>query len=266
MAGFHESDVWYRDTASLNGEATKAAEQHLSIEERGRLDRFHFEDDRRDFAIAHDLLRRKLSSRANVQPYDWQFARNGYGKPRIDSVDPRLCALSFSLTHTRGCVSCAITSNALIGVDIERIDRSVAVSDLADRFFSKDEAASLQRYSDDMRAIRFIELWTLKEAFLKAIGVGLSVPLGSVSFHFDEHDRIHFVGLPIFDPRQWHFAVFEPFGGVRLGVAIRSVGPHRLRVREDGSEDALLPPLSASQSGFICGREPDLQPRGNSVA
>src|SRR5262249_14109583 len=161
------------------------ADRYLSTEERIRRDQLRNEVDRRDFTIAHDLLRRALSKHGDVRPSDWRFDVNNYGKPSIESVDPQTRALSFSLSHTRGCVAFAITSNALLGIDVERIDRSQRAQEIADRFFSKEEATWLSRYSGDLRNIHFTELWTLKEAFIKAIGVGLSVSPSIISFQFE---------------------------------------------------------------------------------
>ena len=200
--------ILYRYTEGLDSAAVELAEQHLSIEERGRRDQLHFEADRRDFTIAHDLLRRALSQYADVRPKDWRFATNDYGKPFIKSADPQLRALSFSLSHTKGCVACAITSGTSIGVDVETIDRSQLIQRVADRFFSKRETSWLRRCSDDLRSARFIELWTLKEAFLKAIGVGLSGSLAQGSFHLDDHKRIEFSPPPTFEAREWYFALF----------------------------------------------------------
>ena len=184
MSRHNQSDVyvWFRGTAALDGEAVRSADQHLSAEERARRDRLHFDADRRDFTIAHDLLRRALSKYADVPPIDWRFATDNYGKPSIETVDPQVRALSFSLSHTRGCVACAIASSVPLGVDVQRTDQSQCIQEVADRHFSEKEAALLRQCSDELRNIRFAELWTLKEAFLKAVGVGLSGSLASISF------------------------------------------------------------------------------------
>ena len=106
----------------------------------------------------------------------------------------------------------------------ERIDQPQLVQEVADRYFSEKEAAWLRQCSDELRNIRFAELWTLKEAFLKAIGVGLSGSLADVSFRFDDHARIEFSGSSIYQtPQGWHFALFEPVYNMRLGIAFRSV-------------------------------------------
>ncbi len=248
MAALKESDVyiWYRCTTSLDSEAVKSADQHLSIEERSRRDRLRFGVDRRDFTIAHDLLRRSLSRYADMPPSGWQFATNDYGKPSIESNDPQARALAFSLSHTRGCVACAITSNAPLGIDVERVDRSRGVLEIADRYFSEKEAAWLRQCSDRLRTIYFAELWTLREAFLKAIGVGLSGSLTDVSFSFNEPGGIEFSGPSTIDPCEWHFALFEPVYNMRLGIGIRRATRPRICVLQDEGDGHALAPIRVS--------------------
>ena len=248
MPALNKSDVfiWYRDTTSLDSDAVKLADQHLSIEERTRRDRLRFVADRREFTIAHNLLRRALSRYTDLPPTDWQFATNEYGKPSIGNIGPQARALSFSLSHTRGCVACAITLNAPLGIDVERVDQSQRIQDVADRYFSEKEASWLRQYSDELRNIRFAELWTLKEACLKAIGIGLSGSLSYVSFRFDEHTRMEFSGPSTIDPHEWHFALFEPVYNVRLGIVIRSVARPRFLMRQDESDGRTLAPIRVS--------------------
>jgi phosphopantetheinyl transferase len=250
VVALNQSDVhiWYRCTASVDGAAVHSADQHLSIEERARRDRLRLGADRRDFTIAHDLLRRSLSKYADIPPTDWRFATNEYGKPSIENIDPQLQALSFSLSHTRGCVACAITSNVALGVDVERIDQSQGVQEIADQYFSKKEAAWLCKCSDELRNIRFAELWTLKEAFLKAMGLGLSGSLTDVSFGFDEHARVKIFGPSIIDPPEWHAALFEPVYNVRLAVVICSVMQPQFFMRQDKGDGRTLDPIRVSAS------------------
>jgi phosphopantetheinyl transferase len=250
VAALNESSVyiWYRSTTSLDGEAVKFADQHLSTEERDRRDRLRFAADRRDFTIAHDLLRRSLSRYVDLPPTDWRFSTNEYGKPSFEGIDPHVQALSFSLSHTRGCVACAITSNAPLGVDVERVDQSQCVQEIADRYFSEKEAGWLRRCSAELRHIRFAELWTLKEAFLKAVGVGLSGSLTNVSFRFYEPARIEFSGPSTIDPHEWHFALFEPVYNMRLGIAVRSVARPRFFMRQDEGHRRTLAPIRMSDS------------------
>jgi phosphopantetheinyl transferase len=238
--------IWYRSTASLDHEAVKFADQHLSTEERTRRDRLRLEADRRDFSIAHDLLRRALSRYVDMPPTGWRFSTNEYGKPFLENVDPQVRELSFSLSHTRGCVACAIASKVPLGVDVEQIDQSQCVQEIADRYFSKREAAWSRHCSDELRNIRFAELWTLKEAFLKAVGVGLSESLTNVSFRFHEPACIQFSGPSTIDPHEWHFALFEPVYNVRLGIVVRSVARPRFFMRQDEGDGCALAPIRVS--------------------
>jgi 4'-phosphopantetheinyl transferase len=228
------SDVhlWFCKTQHLAEETIAAAGLSLSTEERARRDRFHFATDRRDFAIAHDLLRRTLSRYTGVSPADWQFAKNKYGKPSIDSRDPHLAAISFSLSHTTGFVACGVALAEALGVDVERADRSLSAMQIAERYFSEQEVASLHRQSDEMRGVRFTELWTLKEAFWKAIGVGLSGSLASASFHIEERGRIGFDPPPGFQPAAWHFSLFDLDGDARLAVAVRDSNQPHFKLHE----------------------------------
>jgi phosphopantetheinyl transferase len=151
VAALNESDVciWNRSAALLAGDAAKSADQNHSLEEWVRRDRLCFEVDRRDFTIARDLLRRALSRYAEVPPTDWQFVTNEYGKPSIESIAPQLRGLSSNLSYTRGCVECAITTIAPVGVDVERSDQSRRVQEIANWYFSEKEAARLRQCSDE---------------------------------------------------------------------------------------------------------------------
>jgi len=226
--------VFYRDTSALNEAAVALAGRYLSIEERSRRAGLHFEEDRRDFTIAHDLLRRALSRYADVPPTDWQFVSNDYGKPSIGNASAQLRTLSFSLSYTRGCAACAITASTLVGIDVESIDCSREYQCVADRFFSKEEASWLRRCSGDLYSTRFTELWTLKEAFLKAVGIGLSGSLAEASFRFHDGNRIELAAPS--SGRRWHFTLFEPTSDVRLAVAVQSIRPRFLFENDDGNE------------------------------
>ena len=160
-----------------------------------------FAEDRRDYTLAHDLLRRCLSAYRPVEPGAWDFQADAAGKPYLRS-DP---TLSFNLSHTRQLVACAIAAGAPVGIDVERAARLVDAGAIAGRYFSTFEVASLARCRDDAHRLRFLELWTLKESFVKAVGVGLTMPLDSMSFALDDEHavsvpascRIHRVGMAL---------------------------------------------------------------------
>jgi len=237
--------ISYCDTTGLGSAAVELAEQYLSSEERARGDRLHFEEDRRDFIVAHDLLRRALSRHIDVAPTDWRFAKNSLGKPSIKSADPRLKALSFSLSHTRGCVACATTEGVPVGIDVEAIGKLQSSQHLDRCIFSKKELSWLHYCSADMRGARLTELWTLKEAFLKATGVGLGGPLTAISFCLDRHSRIAFSAPSDFKAGEWHFALFEPVANLRLAVAVCEPRA-RFWLRDFENNGRTLAPIFAS--------------------
>jgi len=241
--------IWHRETNSLNADAEQTAARYLSIEEQDRANRFHFRDDRRDFIIAHDLLRRALSSVSHRSPADWQFVKNEHGKPKLGDDLAKINPLSFSLTHTRGCVACAVTTNSPVGVDIERVGRATNAQEIADRYFSDDEADWLRKCQADLLGVRFVELWTLKEAFLKANGIGWSQSLAkSITFRLSENAGIDFSPSCHIDRREWHFALFTPIPDLRIAVAVQSVlRPHFL-MRQDGGDGHLLGAIRTSFS------------------
>jgi 4'-phosphopantetheinyl transferase len=156
---------------------------HL-LDEDERSRRFHFERDRHAFVLAHAFLRRILSCYRPVLPASWRFQRGTWGKPEIAGQPER--PLQFSLSHTKGCIACAVTRGQEVGIDVERTGTVPDELAFATRFFSPPDAAMLASLHGEVRTRRFYELWTLREAYAKARGLGLSMPLDRVAFTFDD--------------------------------------------------------------------------------
>jgi 4'-phosphopantetheinyl transferase len=174
----------------------------LSEEEKQRLARFRFERDRHLFLAAHSLLRVTLSRYADVEPYVWQFRSGRYGRPEIAEPTSRL---RFSVSHTRGLAACAVMLDRDIGLDVEDISKG-APAEVAHRFFSPCEARDVLCAPLESRARRFFTYWTLKEAYCKARGLGLSVPLDQFSLHEDDGAwRIAFEPPIEDEPGRWCF-------------------------------------------------------------
>ena len=173
----------------------------LSDDERVKLRRFRFERDRRMYLVAHALLRNTLSCYADVPPEAWQFRPGSHGRPEISAPATQL---RFSLSHTAGLAACAVILERDIGVDVEDRSRPVA-ADVAERFFSERERRDLRRASIDHRDGKFLEYWTLKEAYAKARGLGLSLPLEQFSVYPERGGqwRIAFEPPLNDDPARW---------------------------------------------------------------
>ena len=201
----------------------------LSADERARHDRFMSADDRRAFAIAHALLRVTLSEHAAMSPRDWTFDATPSGKPVLDPSHG--VALSFSLSHTRGLVACAVADGVDVGIDVESHGRAMDADALAARFFASAETAYIRSAVDVVDVSRrFITFWTLKEAYVKALGVGLSYPLDDVVFSVaaDEAVEARVAGRRL---AGWHFTHVEAEPGFSLGLAVRARGPVDVQLR-----------------------------------
>src|SRR5439155_15428011 len=114
-------------------------------------------------------------------------------------------------SHTHGLVACAVTRGADVGLDVERIDRGVDARAIAARYFTEAEATFIESGPDGDPQLRFAEVWTLKEAFVKAVGRGLSHPLHEFGFAFEGPRGIRFdagAGARAEDSSDWAFALF----------------------------------------------------------
>jgi 4'-phosphopantetheinyl transferase len=211
-----------------------ACEALLAPAERARRDRYRFEHSRREYLLTRALVRTTLSRYAPVEPAAWTFRENEYGRPEVDVAGYR--DLTFNLSNTRGLIACVLARDREVGVDVEDTERRGETVSIADGFFSPREVAALRTLPEAHRRARFFDYWTLKEAYIKARGMGLSIPLDQFSFLLD-------AGPPIrvaFDPRlgddaaTWQFAQFDLSPKHRTAAAVRrGPGPDlRFVVRE----------------------------------
>jgi 4'-phosphopantetheinyl transferase len=162
----------------------EAAYQLLNIEEKNRACRYKFQSDKRHFVAARAILKCILGGYTGMTAKNLIFERNMYGKPRL--IQPgRERQLFFNLSHSRemALVACAI--NREVGIDIERIDLSINFQEILDRYFTASERLTFVSLERCQRREKFFEYWTCKEAYLKAIGLGLSKRLNSFRLVID---------------------------------------------------------------------------------
>ena len=173
-------DVWL---AAVPPDAhVEALRPFLSADERARADRFRHDPSRNIYIAAHVLLRRALTARAGPPIDAWRFNAGPTGRPFIDGP-AAFTRLAFSLTHCTGLAACAIAEDVQIGIDAEDTTRRPDINNVV-RHFSEDERERLYAITGaEERQAAVQKLWTLKEAFVKARGVGLSFgALSDVSF------------------------------------------------------------------------------------
>jgi 4'-phosphopantetheinyl transferase len=151
--------------------------QLLSTDEHARASRFHFETDRQHFIVARGCLRMILSRYLEIPPAEIQFSYGAHGKPQLATSTAQIHPLNFNLAHSGSLALYAFTRVGEIGVDLERIRSEFTGDDIAQRFFSAAEVARLNELSAELRHEAFFNCWTRKEAFIKAIGIGLSLSL-----------------------------------------------------------------------------------------
>ena len=150
-------------------------ESILAEDEINRANRFRFHKDRERFVAGRGLLRMILSSYVGVPANEIIFTYGCYGKPRLHRQDSR--PIEFNLAHSGGTAIYAITRDRPVGVDIEMIKDEFPLESVAEHFFSAVEVAALHSLPQPMQRIAFFKCWTRKEAFIKAVGDGLSCPL-----------------------------------------------------------------------------------------
>jgi 4'-phosphopantetheinyl transferase len=157
--------------------------------------------------------------------------------------------LQFNIAHTRGLVACALSRTDPIGIDVEAIDPERDIDSILEENFAPTEVADLGACNAVAhRRARFTELWTLKEAYLKAIGAGLLRPLDEIAFRFAGPSDVHATarGAPLhFD---WRFGLFTPRQNYRMAVAVRTNASLRFSAREwpEKRDRAALAPIRSS--------------------
>ena len=181
-----ESTIWSPAPASLSLQAGEIHVWRVDLEQPGdvvqqfrgtledeeihRADRFHFEKDRRAFAVSRGFLRHVLGRYLATNPETLRFSYGPYGKPALNGEDkPR-----FNMSHSRGVALVAVSEAKELGVDVEYIRADFASEDIARRFFSPCEVAAFNALPSEQRVAAFFRCWTRKEAYIKAIGRGLS--------------------------------------------------------------------------------------------
>ncbi|MDF1660289.1 MAG: 4'-phosphopantetheinyl transferase superfamily protein [Planctomycetota bacterium] len=194
----------------------------MNDEEKERQERFIFPKHRHRFLIAHAFVRVVLSRYFPLSPEDWTFEKNQFGRPDV-ILPEKAPKLRFNLSHTNGLAVCALTLDKELGVDVEDLERSGATVELARRYFSESEVNDLKQLSRLRQRQRFFELWTLKESYMKARGIGLSLGLGNFSFTIEESSKISIAFHESIDdqPKAWQFQLFDPLPRYRVAFAVK---------------------------------------------
>ncbi|MEM7443477.1 MAG: 4'-phosphopantetheinyl transferase superfamily protein [Pseudomonadota bacterium] len=191
-----------------DGKRYEEAISVLSTDERERAERFRFDRDRRCFITGRALVRNALSRFASVDPADWRFEANRFDQPRI--VGPKDARqLRYSASRTNGLAICAVAKGREIGADVELLRAHPA--DVVERYFSRYEAGVIRQSPRENQSFLFFANWTFKEAYCKAKGVGLSVPIAKLSFALlNEKPKLTIEPPLTDDSAGWRFCLLRP--------------------------------------------------------
>lgn len=242
-------DVWLAPVTAQDDAAVDSRAALLAPEEHERALRFRFERDRVRFVATRVMVRSVLSRYAPIAPADWHFQFNAHGRPQVAARHAPAAGLRFNVSHADALVVVAVTADAEVGVDVEDTARPAALG-VADRFFTPGEAAAMNALPADERVRRFWQLWTLKESYMKARGLGLALPLDSFSFDFEHAPDVRLVAAGE-RPGRWQFRHLAPDARHLVALCVERDGPGTVDVVVHGRDAA----------SFLAAIDADLQSR-----
>jgi 4'-phosphopantetheinyl transferase len=218
----NEIHLWCADPEDVRSDrAYAAALAIITAEERQRLERFVFLRDRLLYLATRALVRTVLSRYEAVAPAAWRFTISNHGRPEVSSQGER--PLRFNLSNTNGLVVCAVVRDVEVGVDVEHVGRATAHLEVAEQFFAPAEVSALRALPRHEQHRRFCDYWTLKESYIKARGLGLTLPLDQFAFVLepDRPPRIEIHPALRDDGESWQFVQQQPTADHLVAVCVR---------------------------------------------
>jgi 4'-phosphopantetheinyl transferase len=194
--------VWTMQVDAPSAAALSRWHALLDSREVAQAARFHADKDRNLYVAAHSLTRALLAHIGEKPAAAWQFAETEKSKPEIIDNESNL---EFSLSHTAGLVACAV-AHFPVGIDTESSDRKHKHADMAQTVLAPSEFALLTAYPFDRQPEIFLRLWTLREAYVKATGQGISFPHEDFAFTLDPL-AIHFADKNLC--AVWQFSTWD---------------------------------------------------------
>ena len=166
-----EAHIWRVDL-DLNESSQGSFLKLLSSDEKNRAQKFRFNKDSQNFIVARGILRSLIGRYLDTNPAEISFHYSEFGKPGIANN-----SLKFNISHSQNLALFAFTKKFNVGVDVEFVNPNFEVKDIATKFFSANEIMNLLALPEQEQTLGFFNCWTRKEAFIKAVGEGLSFPL-----------------------------------------------------------------------------------------
>ncbi len=191
----------------------------LSDDERERAARFHFEHLRKRFLASHGALRCILANYTGMAPAQLRFSVGAFGKPAL--AEPA-SEVRFNLSHSEALALIAVTQNREVGVDVECLRPVRDVEQIAERNFSPREYAAFRLLNEKEKLLAFFNCWTRKEAYIKARGEGLSLPLEQFDVAFVPGEEARLLGTrgDVAEAARWSLTVLHPAKGYAAALAV----------------------------------------------
>jgi len=232
-----EIHIWLTSCEAISEERLLATcPELLNNKEKEEESRFYFARDRHRYLVTRALVRTVLSRYASVDPKSWVFSRDAYGRPHIVNPQATDDCLSFSVSHTQGLIVLGVSKGRFLGVDVENFTKHDVSIDIADHYFAPQEVAALHELDYHQQKQRFFEYWTFKESYIKARGMGFSLPLARFSFLFADDHSVDLAIDPELgdDSSRWQLWQFRPTSEHLLAVCAEKLNaqPLKLLVRE----------------------------------
>jgi 4'-phosphopantetheinyl transferase len=235
-------DIWVADSSTLDPGVLARLAAVLTADETARGARFVRPVDRAAFVLTRALVRTRLSLYGPTAPADWRFVTNAHQCPFVAPDQTGTPWLSFNVSHTDGLVALAVTRGHRLGVDVESVARSVLEA-VPERHFAPAEVHDLRARPAADQPRLFFDYWTLKEAYIKARGMGLALPLDQFAFtlHDEAPPSIRFAPGFDDDAARWQFRQLWPTAAHRLALAVERDGADLPVVVRHVAPAALLP-------------------------
>ena len=224
VLGGDEVHVW-RATLDRTPSQIQSFLHNLAADEQARAERFYFERDREHFIVARGVLRAILGGYLNRVPGCLSFCYSSHGKPALAGESDG-DAIRFNVSHSHGVALYAVTRGREVGIDLERIRFDLAVAEIAERFFSRREVAMLRTLPAEVQRQAFFRCWTRKEAYIKARGEGLSLPLDQFDVSLAPGEPAAVLGTQR-DPSEasrWSLQELTPAPGYVAALAVERHG------------------------------------------
>src|ERR1051325_6860650 len=189
----------------------------LDAGELERAGRFHFEKHQRHFVAGRGGLRYVLSRYLGVKPEELRFSYGAFGKPALVGAE-----LRFNMSHSHGVALFAMTRDRELGVDVEHVRADFATEEIARRFFSPVEVAVFDALPKEEQVSAFFRCWTRKEAYIKAIGRGLSEPLDAFDVSLSPGDAAAILRAERGDVSRWAMFDIDAGGGYAAALAVEA--------------------------------------------